>query len=143
MHAIRKDPFGFRRFLDSSESWGKTQQDLERYCEVLAQCVMPQCIYEIGLSRVSLSTGSRAAKESYVQRSPVLAHNRHCEEFLDILWRYKVEAIMLRPEALDVATIPDTHRHRTHLVSEQCKYIGIKPSTKPRVTEMYHSHKFY
>ena len=85
----------------------------------------PQHIYDIGLSRVSLS--SKRAKESYVQRLTLLHSTTfdHCD-ILDTLWRYRIESNMLRDEAFEEGS--KMHRDLTQLISEHCDYIGIEPS---------------
>jgi hypothetical protein len=141
--AILEDRDGFDCFVESSKSWGKTKQELDRDCEVLAHWVSPQCIYEIGLTRVSLSSRSspKTVKESYIRRSPDIGHREDSEYILDVLWRYRVEDNMLRPETLDVSVEANTHRHLTHLISEHCGYIRIEPSEEPQITKMSSSPK--
>ena len=121
---IRQDPDGFWQFIHDSRSWGRTEEELAEDCEALALCVLPSSIYDIGFSRVSLS--SKRAKEAYVQKLTLQSTTfDHCD-ILDVLWRYRIKKNMLRDEALEEES--DMHRDLTQLISEHCKFIGIRPS---------------
>ena len=123
---IQQDPDGFWQFIHNSSLWGRTEEELAEDSEGLALCVWPEHIYDIGLSRVSLS--SRRAKQSYVQELPDLLKEHIFGNFdiLDILWRYRIESNMLRDEALEEGS--KMHRDLTQLISEHCQWLGIEPS---------------
>ena len=118
---------GWVRFQESSQLWGKTQQELEEDWAILADYVQPEFIYELGISRAAYIS-EHSAKQTYERRylNDDISDGR---DYLDTLWRYRVTTDMLRPKR----TLP---RLETpiwkQIIREHCTWLGIEPSSESR-----------
>ena len=85
------------QFLEQSDVWQRTDCDLRIDGAILAMCIYPACVYDIGWTLTS--SPERIAKEDYMRQMPCL---QDYPWMLTTLWQYRIPTTILRPALADL-----------------------------------------